>query len=49
MDGRWIKGRGAAAEEEEDKEEECAEGEGLSSPPVSRQSPDDHLVSEPEA
>ena len=46
MDGRWTKGRGAVVVEEEEKR---AEGEGPSSPPEPRSSPDIHFISEPEA
>ena len=46
VDGRWTKGRGAIVEEEE---EEHAEGEGPSSPPEPRQSPDIHFISKPKA
>ena len=48
VDGRWAKGCAATAEEKDD-EEEHAEGEGPPSPPMPRQSPVDHPISEPKA
>ena len=45
VNGHWTKDRGATTQEEEER----AKGEGPSSPPETRQSPDVHFVSKPEA